>query len=62
MAPEFVMFEDATTKNSVLVATRHIRFIRQTPHGQSMIEFDQGHHVMVTETIDAVKIALGVED
>jgi DNA-binding LytR/AlgR family response regulator len=62
MAPEFVMFEDAMTKNSVLVATRHIRFIRQTPHGQSMIEFDQGHHVMVTETIDAVKTALGIEN
>jgi hypothetical protein len=62
MAPEFVMFEDATTKNSVLVATRHIRFIRQTPHGQSMIEFDQDHHVMVTETIDDVRAALGIED
>jgi hypothetical protein len=62
MEKDFHIFTDAANDTAVMVSARHIHCVRETvKNGPVVIEFDAGHTVAVTATMEQMEVALGIE-
>ncbi len=61
--PEFITLTESHTQKPVIIGTRHVRCVRESQTiGSTIIEFANSHKVIVTATLDQVRLALSLDD